>query len=255
MPHTRITVLDKKGSAKDYSIEKAIFFVGSEPGNDIVLPDSATQGVFPRHLQVIAFGESGYRVVNLGNSNLTMSDGQLLTPRSSVNIVAGQGVKLGTFSLSMQAEVVEGLGLGYAVANFPTEGEPVSDSSNRNARSHFIGMTISLTNTLLTLDTPIEGTVTITNLGDRPGVQFLLELEGLEPGTYELGPGPILFPNAEKSTFLRISHPQKPFPLAGDHRFTIRAAAPEDYPGDSVTVVQAIHVLPFYKHKLRLLLS
>jgi hypothetical protein len=40
--------------------------------------------------------------------------------------------------------------------------------------------------------------------------------------------------------------------LAGDCRITIRATAPRAYPGEEVEIVQTIHVLPYYHHRLEL---
>jgi hypothetical protein len=101
-------------------------------------------------------------------------------------------------------------------------------------------------------ESPLEGTITVHNLGNEPGVQFRLELEGLERDWYEMGPGPILFPNVEKGVSLRIHHPRGPGILAGKREITVRCTAPEAYPGEDVTVSQVLEILPFYHHELHL---
>lgn len=256
MAHTHITLYNHDlAQEREYTIEKAIFFIGSDPGNDIVLTGTLEQGIYPRHIQVIAVDRGGYRMVNLGLANLTQAE-QTIEPRTSVNLTLGVPIQLGPYHVTItDAEAVGSSGLGYATAPIEPAMAVSDDEPRRTARGKSMAMTISLSHTLLSMDEPIEGTITLRNLGSQPGVQFQLELEGLEPGSYELGPGPILFPNAEKSTFLRLRHPQKPFPVAGDHRFSVTAIAPEDYPDERAVVVQTIKILPFYKHKLRLLVE
>jgi len=255
MAHTQVTVLNPDGREREYSIEKSLFFIGSNPGNDIVV-GSINEGVDPRHIQVIVLGNANYRLVNLGETVVTLSNGRDISPRASLNLAVEDQIKLKGYTISLTQAVASEARVGFATQpEAVLEQEEEETGKYRSSRSKAIGLSISLEQTLLSLDEPIEGMVTVQNLGNQPGVQFLLELEGLEPGTYELGAGPILFPNAQKSTFLNISHPKKPFPVAGDHRFTIRASAPDDYPGESVVVAYTIHILPFYKHKLRVLVS
>jgi hypothetical protein len=79
-----------------------------------------------------------------------------------------------------------------------------------------------------------------------------MELEGWPSDQYDIGPGPILYPNAEKEVFFRLRHPRGPDLPAGKHRICVRALAPQAYPDQSVEVSQEIEVLPFYSHTLRL---
>ena len=76
-------------------------------------------------------------------------------------------------------------------------------------------------------------------------------VDGLDPACLEIGPGPLLFPNAEKEVPFRVHHPRSPKPPAGDYRLRIRATAPAAYPGESAIVTQMIHVLPYYSHRVR----
>ena len=89
------------------------------------------------------------------------------------------------------------------------------------------------------------------NQGNMPGAQMRLELEGLPSEYFEMGPGPLLFPNAEKDVLLRLEHPRKPDPPAGEYRITIRATAPNAYPEQSAQVSKTIQILPYYRHELQ----
>ena len=100
-------------------------------------------------------------------------------------------------------------------------------------------------------DHPLTGSITVKNLGNQTGVQFKLEVDGLDPKYYEIGPAPILFPNVEREIYFHLRHPRSPELPAGDYRITIRATAPEAYPGEAAMVSQMIRILPYYSHEVR----
>jgi hypothetical protein len=120
-------------------------------------------------------------------------------------------------------------------------------------QSESIELGLTLTTTSLSPDRPLDGKVTLRNTGNAAGVQFHLELKGFAPDSYELEPGPILFPNADAELALRLHHPRSPEMVAGNHRITIRATAPLAYPNEFAEVSRAIQVMPFFYHKLRLI--
>jgi hypothetical protein len=68
-----------------------------------------------------------------------------------------------------------------------------------------------------------------------------------------MGPGPILFPNAEKEVFLRLHHSRKPSPAAGVQRISISATAPVAYPGQRAEASSELQIAPFYAQELRFL--
>jgi hypothetical protein len=115
-----------------------------------------------------------------------------------------------------------------------------------------IGLRMNLAQTLLSVDAPLEGSVVVRNAGNRPGAQFRLEIVGLEPDAYEIGPGPILFPNAEREVGFRLKHSGKTSPRAGDLRLIVRATAPDAYPGQVAVATQTIQVAPVYKHAVKM---
>ena len=127
-----------------------------------------------------------------------------------------------------------------------------SGVASAEASSQAIGLELFLPKTLLEPDQPIDGSVIVRNLGKKPAVQFKLAVEGLHPDCYDIGAGPLLFPDAEKEVLFCVTHPKDPSLAAGDHRVKISAKAPEAYPEGNVTVSQVIRVLPYFKHELRL---
>jgi hypothetical protein len=227
-----IVVTNQDGWRKEFLLEKNLIYVGSTPDNDIVLGFEQGRGVAPRHLQLIAM-PGGYRAVNLSDSNIVIGDGQI-EPRFAVDVDDGTDLVLGDFDIIFHFDEVVG----------------TSSTSPSNA----IGLRLSLPRTVvLDPEQPVEGTVTVRNLGTESGVQFHLELEGLDEDNYEMGPGPILFPNAEKDVFLRLYHPCKPHPPAGQHFIRIRASAPDAYSGQNAVESREVSILPYYHHTLRLL--
>jgi hypothetical protein len=230
-----LEVIDRDGWRKEFPLSGHIAHVGCASGNTVVLDSSRGGGVSPRHLQFILLEEGGCRLVNLGESEVVLmgADADMLAPHLTRRVGDAQRLKVGDFTLILHLE--------GEVGPVP---QPLSSRS--------IGLRIALPDTRLTPERPIEGAVVVRNEGEQPGVQFRLTLDGLPPACYELGPAPLLFPNAEKSIALRLSHPHGPTLRAGEHRFTVRATAPTAYPDEQAEVAQRIEVAPFYAHALEL---
>jgi hypothetical protein len=234
-----IEVIDREGWRKVFPLEKAIVYVGSDARNDIVLDATRGSGVARRHLQLISVtGGAGYRLINMGEAEIKLGpQGETsLAPRAFAELNPGEKIRLGDYTLIFQGDL------------------PLMDSDaipGSDKRTQSIGLRLNLPQTQLGLDKPIDGTVVVRNWGAKTGVQFKLEADGLDPACLEIGPGPILFPNAEKEVSFRVHHPRAPRPPAGDYRLRIRATAAAAYPGESAVVTQMIQVLPYYSHKVR----
>ena len=232
----RVAVIDRGGWTKEYSLQKAIVHIGSDPRSDIVLEPGRGSGVAPRHAQLIAASGSGqdYRLVNLADSDIRLGPdhSQVLPPLSSMTLANGQHLTLGDFTL-----------IFYGEQTGPAE----TMVGSRN-----IGLKISLPQAQLAPNRTLQGLITVSNRGERTGAQFYLELEGLDPACYRIEPGPVLSSGAEKEVTFQLQH-QGHLPLAGEYELVIRAAAPGAYPAEQASVTQLIQVLPFYRHKMTLL--
>ncbi len=270
----RITVTDRDGWRKEFTIQKSIVYIGSDPANDIVLDGARGAGVAPRQLQLLTLAANGvgYRLVNLGVADLVVgaSGSGALAPFGSAALKEGDQIKLGDFTLvftnldpvnSTAAQALPAPPAGAAAtqaagspvaASAPVPSQPAPDSqTDKTSAGNSIGLRLTLPALPLAPDRPLEGSIIVRNQGTRPGAQFRLQVEGLDPGWYEIGPSPILFPNAEKEIPLRIIHPRKPNPPAGEFRFSVRASSPDAYPREVASVTQAITILPYYSLKLR----
>jgi hypothetical protein len=235
-----VDVADREGWHKEYPLAKAIVSIGSDPRNDVVLERTRGGGVSPRHLQLISATDGpGYRLINMGDTDVQVGQGQALAPRAFAEIGPNETVRVGEFILVF-----------YGEGRLPAARS--GGGGGRDTKSASIGLTLSVSGTRLALGQPLDGVATIRNQGDKTGVQFKLEADGLDPQCVEIGPMPILFPNAEKEVFFRVHHPQAARPLAGEFRLRLRASAPAAYPGESTTAAAVIQVDPFYSHELRL---
>ncbi len=224
----RIEVIDREGWRKEYLITKAILHIGSDSRNDIVLDGGRSSGIEPRHAQLIVPpGGHGYRLVNLGQSPILLAgEGRILPQRGAMDLRDGDTIRIGDHTFRF----------------FATQGASSS-----------IGLSFRLSDTQLTVDAVLDGLITVQNLGNTPGVQFKLTLEGLSPAWYELGPGPILFPGAQKEVPMRIRHAQEWSVPAGPRTVVIRAMATSAYPGENASMSRVIQIAPFYRHALRLI--
>jgi len=238
-----LEVTDKEGWRKVFPLEKAIIYVGSDPRNDVTLDAGRGGGVSRRHLQLISVGGgAGYRLINMGESDVRLgAHGETsLPPRAFVELNPGEKVQVGDFVLRFEGEAPLMLEDGQG-------GLPGAQ------RSRSIGLSLVLPSAQLSVDKPLEGTVVVRNWGTKTGAQFKLDVDGLEPQLLEIGPGPILFPNAEKEVYFRVHHPRAAKPPAGDYRLRIRATAAQAYPGEAAIVTQVIQLMPYFSHKVRLL--
>jgi hypothetical protein len=175
-------------------------------------------------------------LINMGDTEVRLGANaeRAVAPRAFLEVTGGDQVKVGDFTLAFQSGSAGGLG-----------------ARDGDGNSKSIGLTMKLAQTKLAIDKPLEGTVTVRNWGIKAGVQFSLEVDGLDPSCLEIGPGPLLFPNAEKDVTFKVHHPRAAKPPAGDYRIRIRATAPAAYPGEAAIVSQMIQLLPFYSHKLK----
>lgn len=234
-----VEVTDRDGWRKSFPLLKAIVYIGSDPRSDIVLEAARGGGVGRRHLQLISVGSgAGYRLINMGETEVRLGANREtgLAPRAFVELSPGTQVFVGDFTL-----------------NFAGEPQAASASAAGSTNSRSIGLSLNLPQTQLGPAQPLAGSVVVLNQGDKTGAQFKMEIDGLDPACLEIGPGPILFPNAEKEVFFRVQHPRAARPPAGDYRLRIRATAPAAYPGESAFVSQMIQILPYYSHKVRVL--
>ncbi len=238
-----VIVTDRDGWRKEYPLAKNIIHVGCAANNEIVLDSAHGGGVAPRHVQLIATAQ-GARIVNIGNTAITVGAvaRNAAPPLAVIDIPSGEVIRVGDYTLTIRTE--GGNGTGPA---------PRLDiSAVPGAIGQLIGLRAAFSKNQLWPDKPLEGSVLVRNLGDKSGAQFKLEIEGLDPDCYEVGPGPVLFPGAEKPVTLRLLHSRRPKPPAGEYRFLIRAVAPAAYSEACATITQVIYVMPYYRYRLQL---
>lgn len=233
-----LEVIDKNGWRKIVPLPpKSIVHLGSHAENDIILTDEHGQGVAPLHAQIIAptNDRAGYQLVNLSETDIALGAGgeQSLPARTSMDLTDGTTFRIGDFTLVFRG------GGGYF-------GGPIGRQSAN------IGLQLRLEQTKLAPGQAIDGWVTVRNRGQQTGVQFEVELEGLDTACFDLEPGPLLSSGAEKEIFLRIYH-RGPKPTSGDCKISVKAIAPKSYRGEQVMVSQMVEVMPYFRHAARLL--
>ena len=258
------------------------------PANDVVLESWRGSGVALRHLQLLRLAQdsgTAYRLVNLGDAGLhLLGENERVVPSHSMeDLSGGEALHLGDFTLVFHLHAGSplrptGVQVGPVAVDDATraavavpsplhgdsiqaEGPDVqrgvlsSTDGWTDQASGVIGLSLSLEQTDLNPDVPLQGTVTVRNLGQQTGVQFSLELDGLDSDSYVLGPGPILFPNAEREMQLILHHPRRPSPPAGERRIAVRATAPAVYPGEIAVASVMVDIKPFYDQRLRVVES
>ena len=245
MDDCEVDVIDRNGWRKTFEVKKSVMHIGSDDQNDLVLEQKRGGGVAPRHAQLILMPGQGYRLINLGDTEIVLGDAEQfrLAPRTTTVISSGNRVLIGDFTLTFRFDTTSKSEKSPSTGAI---GQPLTRS-----QSGLIGLALSMPQTRLLPGQSIEGAVMVSNLGDKSGVQFKLDVRGVAPECYTIGAGPILFPNATKDVLFRLRHTQGPILLAGEQHLEIHATAPEAYPGEVVVVSQMVQVQPYYAHTLR----
>ncbi len=223
---------------KKYSLTEHITYLGSRSTNHVELGEAQGGDVLPLHAQLIASNgqEGGYRLVNLADSEIRFEGAPSLAPRTAKLLENEAQFFIGEFKLVFHSQ------------NPTSTATPVGQQGS----SRKIGVRVGLARQQLIPNQSLDGVITIQNIGDRSGVQFELDLEGLDDDCYDIEPGPLLSAGAEKEVFFRLHHLGSK-PLAGTHEIIIQVSAPRDYPADPALISQSIEVLPHYNHQLRLI--
>jgi hypothetical protein len=250
-PVNRIEIEDSEGWRKEFDLPKRITYIGSDPRNDIVLNPYRGAGVEHRHLQLITpqGPSSTVTAVNLSSTAAPLGDSgeRAIPPNSAAEISNLEIIRLGDFVLVFHLHHASQEG------SEPLLTAGVGGQVRGNQISAPIGLRLTLNSTALRPGSPLDGVITVRNQGTAQGVQFQIAVEGLPREYYEVGPAPILFPNAEKNIPLRLVHPRGPALPAGPLRITVRASAQDAYPGENVSVSREIQVEPYFHHTLELI--
>jgi hypothetical protein len=271
MSEFQLEVIDRGGWRQAVTLRKALSHIGSDPRNDVVLDAGRGRGVAPRHLQLLVGpGRPAPRLVNLGETvTVAGALGERQVPAHAVvDLAGGDRIKIGEFTLVVGRLV----GTGSLAAQVPAQSTavpvpvPTSAAGGPTAAplatsppagvpslagaAHGLGLELRLPDSTLTPEQPLEGVLVVQNLGDRAGVQFRIAVEGFPAECIEVGPAPILFPNAQKEVFFRLRHPRGPALLAGRQRFRVVVTAPEAYPGEIAAATKSVQVQAFYHHQV-----
>ncbi len=110
---------------------------------------------------------------------------------------------------------------------------------------------LELASRRLVTDRPLDGVLYIRNSGAQPGVQFSVEVQGIDSRCVSIGSGPMLYPGVERGLPFSLVHPRNASLPAGPNLLTFVATAPIGYPGESATASEMITVEPWFDHTVR----
>ncbi len=231
----KLSITDKDGWKREFTLERGIAFVGTDPRCDVVLDGTRGGGILARHAQLIG-AEDQRRLVNLSEQTIGLDGDPLpLPPRGVTEVSPGSVFTIGDWR-------IEVLGEGGQLSR-----------RNQVPGSAHIGARLVLPTTTLAPGQPIDGRILVKNSGEETAVQFRVELNGFPAHCLEMANPPMLFPGAAKDLALRVMHPGDATLPAGDHELTVRVTAPYAYPGEAAISTAHIRVQPNFAHQLRVL--
>jgi hypothetical protein len=228
----KLTILEENGFKKQFEIEKAVTRIGSASANDVQLRSDL---VSPFHLQILHTREAPDRckVVNLATEAATViRNGQehSLSPYAADEISAGDELRLKGFRIQFELPMTSGV---------------ISTSSQ-------ISAALILPEPVMRPNTTLVGRITLKNQGDQHSCQFQIEISGLPEDCYQIDPIPLMYPGAHEEVNIRFFH-RKTYPHAGSQSVTLSVTAPDDYPGEQVSIQQGIYVMPVLEQSLLIL--
>jgi hypothetical protein len=230
MPDANLKIIERDGWAKSISLEKSITRIGSSSFSDIQLP---VHGIFPVHLQIFYSPDlpSTCRLANLGDDLEIQShlEQQTLPTYTTLDVQNGDEVYLAGYTL---------------VFSLPNSGGQVQST-------RFIEAALAFPDVILRPDSPLEGRLTVKNLGNQKAVQFNVSLSGLPEDCYIIDPIPLIYPSATEDVRIQLFH-KNLYPEAGRQEILVTITAPASYLGEKLVLQQAIFVAPLYSQKIEI---
>ncbi len=272
-----VEISDREGWVKRQALDRLLIHIGSDPRNDIVLHPSRGGGVVARHAQIIApIGQHTLRVVNLSPADLKLEGATsvVIPPRGAQAVRVGDCLCIGDFRLrfipapaTLNGELAPLGSSGTVEVTAPlatvVEAQPALQVTSQVEQTapprpsppppSAIEAELHFNSDNLQVHAPLDGRLTVRNRGDKAGVQFHIEVSGVPEEVYQIGAAPVLFPNAEKTILIRLTHPRSSALLYGAHTLTVRVSAPEAYPDQEVLLKHTLYVQPYLSCALRIL--
>jgi hypothetical protein len=231
MPEASLTITERDGWAKNIHLQKSVVKIGSSPLCDVQL---TSPGIAPLHLQVFYNHDlpTGCRVVNLGGALRirNQTERQLLPTLALADLQDGHEIRLGEFTIEF---------------NLPMTGGVVQTSRSIEA-------TVLFSDPVLRPDYPLEGLLTVKNLGSEKTCQPHVDLSGLPEDCYRIDPIPLIYPSAQEDVRIQLFH-KSTHPAAGQTEILLTVTALASYPGERLVIRQGIYVSPVFKQELEII--
>ena len=222
-----IRVINKSDWEKNYNFDKSIVRVGSQTSCDIALEGKDIQ---PLHLQITQVnGTDKSYVMRVFSENVTITrGGQVITAMklSPYDMVDGDKVSFGSYRMIISLE----------------------DEKSRVRTSLHMQAEMFMAKRDLSPDSPLNGTVTLRNLGTEKPCQFNIRITGIPNECLQTGPMPYIYPGGSSSVGFMISHLETT-PPPGFHTVSIRLSAPSEYFGEVLEFNQDIYVTPVFRNE------
>ncbi len=224
----KIRVINQNDWERTYELDKSIIRIGSQISCDIQLTGNDIQ---PMHMQLVRAGGKEIKYI-------------LRTFADNVKITRGDQVFTG--QQMVPYEVLDGDKLVFAsyriILSLEDEQTRVRSSNNMEAKMYIQKRDLSV-------DSPINGILSLKNTGTEKACQFRMQIRGIPDECLRSAPLPYLYPGGKSTVGFMISHLQtKPSP--GFHTVSITLSAPDDYFGEVLEFRQDIYVNPVFKTEI-----
>jgi eukaryotic-like serine/threonine-protein kinase len=254
----RVLVLGPGGQTTAIPLgERQRLTIGREEGNDIVLPDPKSSR---RHAQIGVTAPGKFAITDLGSTNGTLMGNNRLLPGVPENWPAAQTVRIGDHWLRVevvqaaQPQIQPGPEASYVASPKPaTSGKPLA-SPQPTPSGQPIQVALETEQLAVRAGESVALNVRILNRQQQVD-HFIPLVEGL-PDEWVTRPSAALrlVPGDAGNLTLRLSPPQAPTSLAGEHPFTVKVVSRVD-PQQSAQASGSLTIQPYHGLKVELIPS
>jgi hypothetical protein len=228
MSEASLKITERDGWGKVFPLDKSVIKIGSGPYCDVQLTSA---DIAPLHLQVFYSTElpTSCRVVNLASpvEYRHRTETERIDSLTTTDLHNGCRIRLGDYTI------------GFSL---PLSGEVEEQPRSIAANLHFSSQ-------VLRPGAPIEGLLTVKNLGSEKTCQFQVALSGLPSDCYLIDPIPLIYPSAQEEVRVQLFH-KTTYPPAGRTQILLTVTAPVSYPGEVLVIEQEIDIAPVFDLQL-----
>lgn len=249
----RIIIKMPDGSRREHILDRPQVIIGRAPDNDIVIEHTT---ISRRHAR-LSPGDEVIYIEDLGSTNGTYIDRQILERNRLVPIMPGQSILLGEIEIEIIPPTLQSQAEETVLSELKEPGDALDDTAPVRSGAQKAGPEVSRVE--ITLRNPPEPVVPgstsstileIHNHTDQAN-EFIVRVTGIPSNWVRIGTDRIyLEPGRKGEIIIHFIPPRHTEAYAGEHHFKITVYTEKNVPTD--TLLSTLTILPYYQTEINL---